>query len=226
MSTVAVKSSTAPVTTRPVRARAWLGPAGAGLLLVATAIIVVSLPNAAGPDGVEKVRAFYAEGGNHRIVPLSEPLALIGAFLMMWFSGTLREYLRQAGGDDRRATVAFTGSLAFAILLPVALLVLATPAGQLAFSQGFRLDPYTAMLFHHVGYVLIAAAMMGAAAVAAATGTVIRDTGILGRGMFRASMVVSVLSLLAMPFVYVPLVLFVIWVIAIGVRLPAALTER
>lgn len=226
MSTLATHTPTAAVPAHPAPSRVWVGPLGAALLLTATAILFLSLPHAAGPDGVEKMEAFYGEGGGHRIVPVSEPFALIGGFLMLWFSATLREYLRQAGGDDRHATVAFAGTVAFSILLPVALLVQATPAGQLSFSDGFQLDVSAAMLFHHLGYVLFAAAAVAGSVAAAATGGVIRDTAVLGRGMYRASLAVAVLGLLAFPFVYAALLAFVVWVMVVGVRLPASLAER
>lgn len=44
--------------------------------------------------------------------------------------------------------------------------------------------------------------------------------------MARASVAVAVLSLLATLFVYLPLLVFTVGIVVVGVRLPATLTER
>ena len=196
------------------RAAVIAGP----LLLGIAALLVFSVaPTISGSDAPAKIKDFYSDNGDSNILLIAEPLALVGFFAFLWLVGRMRTAIAHVGQDEARARVAFGGGIAFAVLAGASLTAHTTVAGTTAFSSSFEVDPNTAMLFSHFGYVSMAGAMMGAAVMAFATVGTLRAMG--RPALARATYVIGGLSLIANVFVYVPLVAYLIWAVIVGLVL-------
>ena len=182
--------------------------AGPLLLGVAASLVFLVGPSISGSDAPAEIDTFYSDGGSNLMLA-AEPLALVGMFAFLWLVGRVRVSVATRDENGSHAAVAFAGGIAFAILAGASLVVHTTVAGTAAFSNSFEAESNTAMLFSHLGYVLMAAAMIGAATMAFATVGALQTTG--HRGLVKATYVVGVLGLIANLFVYPPLVLFLIW---------------
>lgn len=153
----------------------WSGVGAAILLIVAAGLIFSNAPEISGSDAGRRITDFYADEGKGSAIVPAEFLSLFGAFLFLWFIGGLRGVLQSWVPDDSRyASRAYAGGVAFAVLTVAALTVHTTIAGALAFSDSLKVDANTAILLSHLGYVLQAGAMMGAAATLFATGRAAR----------------------------------------------------
>lgn len=162
-------------------------------------------------------RAGGVDNGDSNILLIAEPLALVGMFAFLWLTGRLRAGIARVDKNEARASSAFGGGLAFALLAAASLTAHTTVAGTTAFSSSFEIDPNTAMLFSHFGYVSLAGAMIGAAVMAFATVGALRAIG--RPALVKATYVVGGLSLIANLFVYAPMIVYLIWTVAVGVVL-------
>lgn len=194
----------------------WSGVGGAILLIVAAGLVVSTAPQISGSDAAQKITAFYTDDGKRATLLSAEFLSLLGAFLFLWFIGGLRVLLESWEGDDGKyASSAYAGGVVFAVLTVAALIVDTNMAGALSFSDSLSLDTNTAILLAHLGYVLHAGAMMGAAVTLFATGRAARRTKTRKR-LEIASYVLGTLSLLSLLMVWIPMLLFLIWVVIVS----------
>jgi hypothetical protein len=99
-------------------------------------------------------------------------------FAFFWLVARIRRAIAHIDQKESRAAVAFGGGIAFTILAGASLTAHTTVAGTTAFSSSFEIEPHTAMLFSHFGYVSMAGAMIGAAAMAFATVGALRATDV------------------------------------------------
>lgn len=199
------------------RAAAIAGPL---LLGIAAVIVFWVAPNISESDAPAKIEDFYADSGNRNILLIAEPLALVGMFAFLWLVARIRAGIAHVDKNESRSGAAIGGGTAFAVLAAASLTVHTTVAGTSAFSSSFEVDPHTAMLFSHLGYVLLAGAMIGAAVMAFSTAGALRAMG--RRGLVRTTYVVGGLSLIANLFVYVPLILYLVWTPIVGLVLSKA----
>jgi hypothetical protein len=220
MMKTAANIGTGPKTPRGRRLAGWSGIGGA-LLLGAAAYLVLSLPPAGGgPDAAQTISNFYMEGTGRSFLVVAEPLSLTGGFLLLWFLGHLTGRLPVAeGGSGRYPNSALAGGVMFIVLAFASVTVGATVAGSVAFSPAFEVDPHTAMLFSHLGYVLLTGAMVGAAALLASEGRHIRQTSSVPRWLGTMAYVLVPVSLLSLFFAYLPLALFLIWILLVSVAM-------
>ena len=194
------------------RAAVIAGP----LFLGIAALLVFSVaPTSSGSDAPAKISDFYSDNGEKNFLLMAEPLALVGMFAFVWLVGRIRAAITLVDGNESRAWTAFGGGIAFAVLAGTSLTAQTTVAGTSAFSSSFEVDPNTAMLFSHFGYVSLAAAMIGAAVMAFAIAGALRSVG--RTALMRATYVVGALSLIANVFVYAPLVIYLVWAAIVGV---------
>ena len=215
--TVGAETEVTP-TRRGQRLAAWSGIAGA-LLLGAAAYLISSLsPSGSGRGAVRRISDFYAEGGDSNTLVAAEPLSLIGGFLFLWFLSQLVARLRKSEGAPSRSSIPVpVGGVTFIVLAFTAITAQTTVAGSLVFFDAFKPDPHTAMLFSHLGYVLLTGAMLGAAVLLAGAGALIRRTSTLPRWLGTTAFVLLPISLISIFFVWLPLVLFLIWTVLVGV---------
>lgn len=185
------------------------------LLFAIAALLVFSVaPTISGSGAPARIEDFYSDNGDSTILLIAEPLALVGMFAFLWLLGRIRTGIAHVDKNDSRAGLVFGGGIAFAVLAGASLIAHTTVAGATAFSSSFEVDPHTAMLFSHFGYVAMAGAMIGAAVMAFSTAGTLRAMG--RQALVRATYVVGVLSLIANLFVYAPLIVYLIWVVIVG----------
>jgi hypothetical protein len=184
------------------------------------ALILAFPPDARGANGASQLAQYYADRGNQAHLELAVVLSALAGFFFLWFLARLVFALRTGTGRDSSLVwVAFAGGLFFAILL-ISGLALSTVVGiTLTESSSFKLDPSTAILINTLGYEMAAVSMFGAAALLVATAVAGRRGGVLPRWLELSSYVLGGLSLLSGVFVYPFLLLFVAWVVVIGLRL-------
>lgn len=207
----------AKTTPQARRRAAWSGIAGALLLGAAAYLVLSSSPAGTGSDAVRNISDFYSEGGNRSGLLVAEPLSIVGGFFLLWFLGHLAGRLRTAEvGAARYADSALAGGATFIVLAFASLTASTTVAGLMAFSSAFEADPHTAMLFSHLAYVLLAGAMVGAAVLLAAAGSQIRRTQMIPRWLGTAAYVLAPISILAFPFIYLAVALFLIWILLVS----------
>ncbi len=200
----------------------WVsGFSGIGFAVALLAALILAFPpDARGANGASQLAQYYADRGNQAHLELAIVLSALAGFFFLWFLGRLVSALSTGTGHDTSLVwVAFAGGLFFAILL-VSGLALSTVVGiTLTESSSFKLDPSTGILVNTLGYEMAAVSMFGAAALLVATAVAGRRGGVLPRWLAFSSYVLGGLSLLSGVFVYPFLLLFVVWVVVVGVRL-------
>ena len=224
MSTIAASLANVDTTGRWARVGAWAGVAGAALFVVGEYVVLGNVPDMRGDQAVTKLTDLLNDPGKRNVVMIGEFAALAGGALILWFATRLYATLRVADETPARKSVASALGLGgFAILAMLSLILQTTMAGTAAFSPAFEPDPHTAMVFAHLGYVVMAGAMMCAAvALAAASGLIRSGTTVLPARLGTAGRVVAVLAVVSFVFVYGGLLLVSIWtaVAALNTRHP------
>jgi len=199
------------------RLAAWSGIAGA-VVVGAAAYLVLSLsPEGSGADATQRISDFYLGDGNSGGLLVAEPLSIVGGFLLLWFFGNLTGTLRGSKVDSGRYTsAALAGGVTFVVLAFASITAQTTVAGSTSFYPAFEVDPHAALMFSHLGYILLAGAMAAAAVLLAATGVQLRRGAVGPRWLGTVAYVLVPISLLSMFFVYLPLLLFLIWVLLVS----------
>ncbi len=198
---------------------AGLGVGAAVLLAAGPLVVFTQGVFINGPDASTSVAAFYADGGRSMLTLVAEPTAMAGLVLFVWFVGRLRERLPEAGGSA--ASLVSMGAGLFAGLYFVSIIAQTTIAGTLFIAPAYTVDPNLAMVFVHTAYVLMAGAMLGAAVMALAVARWVRGDPGVPRRLRAASVVVAVLSLTSIFLAIIPLLVFLIWIGALGVIVSA-----
>lgn len=198
---------------------AGLGVVAAVLLGVGPLVVFAQGVFINGPDAAASIAAFYADRGRSMLTLIAEPTAMAGLIAFVWFVSRLRERLHQAAGST--ASLVSMGAGLFAALYFVSVVAQTTIAGTSSFAPSFTVDPNLAMVFVHTAYVLMAGAMLGAAVMALAVARAVRGDPGVPRWLRPASVVVAVLSLASIFLAIIPLLVFLIWIAALGVIVSA-----
>jgi hypothetical protein len=208
----------ASTTPRGRRLAAWSGIAGAVVLGAANYLVLSLSPQGSGPDAAQRISDFYLEGGNSGGLLVAEPLSIVGGFLLLWFVGYLTGILREKEvASGRYSSAALGGGVTFVVLAFASITAQTTVAGSTSFYSAFEVDPQAALLFSHLGYVLLVGAMVGAAVLLAATGVQLRRGAVGPRWLGTVAYVLAPISLLSVFFVYLPLLLFLVWILLVSV---------
>ncbi len=190
----------------------WSGLVGALFLIAAAFITLWVSPQLMGnPDAARLVEELYADSGSRSLLGLTEFLGVLGGVAFLWFAGSVREAL--AVHSERHSTTAFAGLLAFALLTMASFMASSTVAGTFWLTDAFVLDPHVAMLFGHLGYVLLMGAV-GAAAVTLIAAGRLAD----GRSRIIRYVLAGLCVVPGVMFVYLPLVAFLMWCATVGLR--------
>ena len=198
---------------------AGLGVVAAVLLGVGPLVVFAQGVFISGPDAAASVAAFYADRGRSMLTLIAEPTAMAGLVAFVWFVGRLRERLPQAAGST--ASLVSMGAGLFAALYFVSIVAQTTIAGTHFIAPAFTVEPNLAMVFVHTAYVLMAGAMLGAAVMALAVARWVRGDPGVPRRLRPASVVVAALSLASIFLAIIPLLVFLIWIAALGVIVSA-----
>lgn len=113
------------------------------------------------------------------------------------------------------------GAGLFAGLYFVSIVAQTTIAGTQLIAPAYTVDPNLAMVFVHTAYVLMAGAMLGAAVMALAVARWVRGDPGVPRRLRPASVVAAALSLASIFLAIIPLLVFLIWIAALGVIVSA-----
>jgi hypothetical protein len=193
----------------------WSPLAGVAFALLMLAALGVS---ATGPGNTpDEVADWYADEGNRAAAFFVFFLLTVAALAFLWFLGALRGVLVRAEGDPARWTaVAFGAGVASATLLLASASLFISPAAS-AEQEGFPFDPSTANALSNAGIALLACSTMSGALVALATSIVAHRTGLLPRWLALVGFLVAPILLFAVFFV--PLFVWLAWVLAVSVVL-------
>jgi hypothetical protein len=193
----------------------WSPLAGIAFAVLFLAALGVSV---SGPgDTPEEVAEWYADEGNRGAAFLVFFLLTAAAIAFLWFLGALRSVLVRAEGDRARwTTVAFAAGVASATLLLASASLYIAPAAT-AGDESFAFDPSTAETFSNAGFALLVSSTMAGALLVLATSIVAYRTGLLPAWLALGGFLVAAVLLLAI--LYVPLFVWLAWVLAVSVVL-------
>jgi hypothetical protein len=140
------------------------------------------------PAPVDEIVEYY-EGDPGKIM-LGAWLGLLGGFFLIWFGGSVRARLRDAG-EERLGTIAFGGAVAAAA---VGLLIdTANMAAALRADEDDKIDPAVATTLYDFANSAVGTALPTAIAVfVAATGVAALRSGALPRWLGIVSLVLAV----------------------------------
>ena len=143
-------------------------------------------------------------------------LGLLGGFFLLWFGGSLRAHLRDAG-QERLGTVAFGGAVAAAV---VGLLIdTANLAAAFRADEDDTIDPATATALYDFANSAIGTALpMAIAVFVGATGIAALRSGALPRWLGIASLVI-VLGLLTFFVAWAFTALGLLWSLVVSILL-------
>jgi hypothetical protein len=198
------------------RSRDWttlgLGMAAAVLVGIGPILSLLAAVQLNDPSAPERIEAFYADRSRWQLMLIAEPAALLGVFALLAFVGRLRAAL----GETVTTASLSAGAIVFAALGFASVAVQTTTAGTAMFAPAFEPDPHVAMALSHLGYVLLAGAMMGAATMAFSIARIVGRSPRLPRWLRPLSFGLGLLSIGSFLFVYAPLMLFLIWLPILG----------
>ena len=202
--------------------RSGLRAGGIAAIVFAVLFVVGFLLVSDTPDGDEsnlKWLRYFADGDNRRMIVIGAIVLALAAVAFLVFLGVLRERLRGAAtGAEWVGTTAFASGLLFVAMLAVAALGTGSVSASVEFGDAPVVrDADVLRTFESLG--IGALVLFGAAAA----GLLIITTSIAGgraallpRWLVIAGYVAGVIVLLGGLF-FIPLVLFVLWMLVVGV---------
>jgi hypothetical protein len=165
----------------------------------------------------DEVAEWYADDSNRAAAFLVFFLFAAAALAFLWFLGALRGILVRAEGDPGRWTaVGFAAGVASATLLLAAASLYVAPAAT-AGKEDFPFDPSTAETFANAGFALLVGSAMAGALLVLVTSIVAHRTGLLPPWLALGGFVVAAVLLFAIFFL--PLFVWLAWVLAVSVVL-------
>jgi hypothetical protein len=182
------------------------------------------------PEGDESNAAwvrYFADSDNRRMIVIGAIIWALAVLAFLLFLGVLRERLRDASaGAEWISTVAFASGLVFAVMLAVAGLGAGSVAASVEFGDGpIVRDADVLRTFESLGFGALVLFGSAAAGLLIITSSVAGGRGaLLPRWLVVTGYVVGVIVLLGGLF-FLPLILFVLWMLAVGIvllRTPAA----
>lgn len=193
----------------------WSPLAGVAFAVLFLAALGVS---GSGPgDTPDEVAEWYADEGNRGAAFLVFFLLAGAALSFLWFLGVLRSVLVRAEGDPARWTaVGFAAGVASATLLLASASLYVAPAAT-AGGESFPFEASTAETFSNAGFALLVSSTMAGALLVLATSIVARRTGVLPGWLALGGFVVAAILLLAIFFL--PLFVWLAWVLAVSIVL-------
>ena len=193
----------------------WSPLAGVAFAVLFLAALGVS---GSGPgDTPDEVAEWYADEGNRGAAFLVFFLLAAAGLAFLWFLGVLRSVLVRAEGDPARWTaVGFAAGVASATLLLASASLYVAPAAT-AGDESFAFEASTAETFSNAGFALLFSSTMAGALLVLATSIVARRTGVLPGWLALGGFVVAAILLLAIFFL--PLFVWLAWVLAVSIVL-------
>jgi hypothetical protein len=201
----------------------WGGIAG---IVFAVLFVVGFLLVSDTPDGDESnaewIR-YFADEDNRRMIVIGAIIWAVAMLAFLVFLGVLRERLRSAwAGAEWISTTAFASGLVFVAMLAVAGLGAGSVAASVEFGDAPVVrDADVLRTFESLGFGALVLFGAAAAGLLIITSSVAAGRGaLLPRWLVVAGYVVGVIVLLGGLF-FIPLALFVLWVLAVSIVLLA-----
>ena len=164
---------------------------------------------------------YYADSDNRRMIVIGAFVLALGALAFLVFLGVLRERLRNAGpGLEWVGTTAFASGLLFVAMLAVATLGTASVSASVEFGDAPVVrDADVLRTFESLGFGALVLFGSAAAGLLIVTTSVAGGrAGLLPRWLVVTGYVAGVIVILGGLF-FIPLALFVLWMIAVGIVL-------
>jgi hypothetical protein len=199
----------------------WGGIAG---IVFAVLFVVGFLLVSDTPEGDESNAAwvrYFADSDNRRMIVIGAIVWALAVVAFLVFLGVLRERLRSSSpGTEWISTVAFGSGLVFVAMLSVAGLGAGSVAASVEFGDAPVVrDADVLRTFESLGFGALLLFGAAAAGLLIITSSVAAGRGaLLPRWLVVAGYVIGVIVILGGLF-FIPLGLFVLWVIAVGIVL-------
>ncbi len=187
------------------------------LFVVGIAMTVGNLPQ--GDDSAQEISNFYNDSGDRLQLIAGGYLMILAGVFFFWFLASLRTRLIAAEGEPSRLTpIAYGSGLVFTGLLMASACAFISVAGDVSFGGEKFASADAARYLPELGYpLLVIAGMFAVIAMIDAASIVIRRTGVLPVWIAYFGFVTAVI-LLASVF-FIPMVLFVLWVVFVSVAM-------
>ena len=171
------------------------------------------------PDPAAHLTSFYANHGNRTRLVVAAYLMAVAGLVFLVFLAHLRDRLRGAEGEaGGSAGLVFAAGAVFVAMIYAGSAAWASIAGDLIFGNQRPPSPDVMGFIPQLGYPLVLIFGMFAAAFAiAVTSRSALRTGVLPRWLSYLGFVAAVVMLFSVAFI--PMLLFIVWMIAIGVVL-------
>jgi hypothetical protein len=208
--------------TRTEGARTGLLAGGIAAIVFAVLFVVGFLLNTDTPEGDESNREwvrYFADSDNRRMIVIGAILLTLAAVAFLIFLGALRERLRAAApGAEWLSTIAFASGIVFVAMLGVFAVGVAAISAGVEF--GDNPVPRNADVIRSLDSLGFGAMLLFGAASAGlliiTTSIVSGRAALLPRWLVVTGYIAGVIVLVGGVF-FLPLILFVLWMLAIGI---------
>lgn len=187
-----------------------------GLLLTAVMVMAVAIEPGAAITGKQLLQ-HYADDG--RVIFASWATMQWAGIALLWFLGSLRSRLIDAGAERHAATAVIGGTALVALAYVSRAIAVAMPAFATFGLEDGVLDPNTAKLLGIASYEILAGAGVAASVLVGAVAIAGRRTGLLGAGMTRAGYVIAAVAVFSSAFAYLPVAAVGLWIAAVSLKL-------
>jgi len=196
---------------------------GIGGIVFAVAFVVGVLLTTDTPDGDapnREWREYFADSGNRWMIIIGAFVLALAVLGLLLFLSTLRERVRGSSGSEWFSTAMLASGITLVAMIGVGGATLAAVAASIEIGEGSV--PRSADIprtIESIGFGAILVFGMAAAGLMIATATVAgKRAGLLPGWLAITGYVVAVLVLLGGVF-FIPLVLLVLWVLAVSILL-------
>jgi NAD(P)-dependent dehydrogenase (short-subunit alcohol dehydrogenase family) len=212
---LAVGQTDAAVDARWERRWGWGGVAFVALVL-AWAIVIIASSRPGADASAEDIRSFFGPGGDSGWLFLSTALLGLAGLVFLPFLGSLRAILRRAeGGTGRLSAVVFGAGIVFAALNFVKNSIDLGVVMAVEW-QDLEVDPAAWQLLDALFTGLLMHEGVALGVLVGATSVIALRTGVFPRWLAWSGVVVAILSVLSVLLFGLPLVLDLLWVLALS----------
>lgn len=189
--------------------------------IVFVVLYVVAIAVGLGPnvdDADTEIVAYFDDSGNRSTDMAVAFLLAVAGLFFLWFLSEFYRRCRQAdGGQGVLATLVLAAGLAFIAVLFVANVAVHSASAAAVFTDGFEADANVVRMFDSLGSGLVITAFMVSALLVAAASVVALRTALLPRWLAWVGFPVALLLLAS--FAFLPMLLFIAWVLVVSVVL-------
>lgn len=195
-------------------------------LVVAWFVVIVAVSRPGADASVEDVRSFFGPGGDSAWLFLSSSLLGLAGLVFLLFLGSLRTVLRRAeGGTGRLSAVAFAAGVVFTGLL-FAKNSIDLGAAIAVEWQDLEIDPGVYQLLDGLWAGLLMHEGVALGVLIGATSVVALRTGVFPRWLGLTGVGLAILSVFSLLLFGAPLILDLLWLLAVGSLIQRGLAQQ